>query len=48
MGAGVWLWATYAATSVGRGWDSVGHTPGTYAGRLRLIPLVPPRAEEVR
>jgi hypothetical protein len=32
--AGVWI--TLAATSVGRGWDSVGHAAGTYRNRMRV------------
>lgn len=30
------IWLSLAATSVGRGWDSVGHRAGTYANRVRL------------
>jgi len=30
------LWVTLAATSVGRGWDSVGHREGIYRNRLRI------------
>jgi hypothetical protein len=30
------IWVTLAGTSVGRGWDSVGHTQGTYRNRLRI------------
>jgi hypothetical protein len=37
--AGVWI--TLAATSVGRGWDSVGHAPGTYRNRLRVRTIEP-------
>ena len=33
--AGVWI--TLAATSVGRGWDSVGHQAGTYRNRFRVL-----------
>jgi hypothetical protein len=29
-GGGVFIYATLASTSVGRGWDSVGHAPGVY------------------
>ena len=32
------IWLTLAATSVGRGWDSVGHTAGTYRNRMRIEP----------
>lgn len=28
------IWLTLAATSVGRGWDTVGHSPGTYRNRI--------------
>lgn len=44
-----------AATSIGRGWDSVGHAPGRYENRvtLRMLQPLPPRgapnsAAEVR
>ncbi len=30
--AGIWI--TLAGTSVGRGWDAVGHAPGTYQNRM--------------
>jgi hypothetical protein len=30
------MWITLAATSVGRGWDSVGHAAGTYRNRVRV------------
>lgn len=30
------LWITLAGTSVGRGWDSVGHRAGTYRNRLQV------------
>ena len=30
------IWLTLAGTSVGRGWDSVGHTAGTYRNRIRV------------
>ena len=29
------IFVTLAATSVGRGWDCVGHRPGTYRNRIR-------------
>jgi len=32
------IWASLAATSVGRGWDSVGHRAGTYVNRIRVKP----------
>jgi hypothetical protein len=32
--AGIWI--TLAATSVGRGWDSVGHAAGTYRNRVMV------------
>ena len=28
------IFVTLAATSVGRGWDCVGHNPGTYRNRI--------------
>lgn len=37
-GSGIWISASYAATSVGRGWDSVGHGPGTYRNRILIEP----------
>jgi hypothetical protein len=30
------IWVTLAGTSVGRGWDSVGHAAGTYRNRIRI------------
>jgi len=30
------IWATLAGTSVGRGWDSVGHAAGTYRNRMAI------------
>jgi hypothetical protein len=36
---GMILWCTLAATSVGRGWDSVGHAAGAYANRMTVEPL---------
>lgn len=30
------IWITLGGTSVGRGWDSVGHAAGTYRNRLRI------------
>ncbi len=33
------IWVTLAGTSVGRGWDSVGHAAGTYRNRLRILPM---------
>lgn len=30
------IWLSLAATSVGRGWDTVGHAAGTYRNRLRI------------
>lgn len=33
---GVTVWFTLAGTSVGRGWDTVGHTLGTYRNRMRI------------
>jgi len=31
------VWITLAATSVGRGWDSVGHAPGCYRGGMKVL-----------
>ena len=31
-----YIWLELAATSVGRGWDSVGHTAGVYRNRVRV------------
>ena len=33
------IYITLAATSVGRGWDSVGHAAGTYRNRMRIEPV---------
>ena len=30
------IWITLAGTSIGRGWDSVGHAAGVYRNRLRI------------
>ena len=30
------IWLTLAATSVGRGWDSVGHSPGNYRNQMQV------------
>lgn len=30
------IWLTLAATAVGRGWDTVGHLPGTYRNRMQV------------
>jgi hypothetical protein len=30
------IWFTLAGTGVGRGWDSVGHTAGTYRNRISI------------
>lgn len=35
--AGIYI--TLAGTSVGRGWDTVGHAPGTYRNRVRIETL---------
>jgi hypothetical protein len=35
--APVEIWISLAATSVGRGWDSVGHEAGIYRNRIRLL-----------
>lgn len=37
------IWTTLAATSVGRGWDSVGHAAGTYRNRIRVTVTDPDR-----
>lgn len=34
------IWITLAATSVGRGWDTVGHSPGVYRNRI-VVQTVP-------
>jgi hypothetical protein len=34
------LFFTLAGTSVGRGWDSVGHAPGTYRNRITIEPNI--------
>jgi len=36
------IYITLAATSVGRGWDSVGHAAGVYRNRMRIEPIPPP------
>ena len=35
------IWLTLASTSIGRGWDSVGHSAGTYRNRVRIEARVP-------
>lgn len=35
------IFITLAATSVGRGYDSVGHAAGTYRNRMRVVRLIP-------
>lgn len=40
------LFVTLAGTSVGRGWDSVGHAAGTYRNRMRIEALDEPKAIE--
>lgn len=41
-GAGaISIWFTLAGTSVGRGWDSVGHAAGTYRNRMRIETVTP-------
>ncbi|WP_010587587.1 hypothetical protein [Schlesneria paludicola] len=32
------IWLTLASTSVGRGWESVGHSKGIYRNRIRIEP----------
>jgi len=36
------IWFTLAGTSVGRGWDTVGHKSGKYRNRVVVEPLVAP------
>lgn len=38
--APVTIWLTLAATSVGRGWDTVGHGVGVYRNRMRIERIV--------
>jgi hypothetical protein len=38
-GAMAGIYISLASTSVGRGWDSVGHNPGVYRNRLRIEDL---------
>jgi hypothetical protein len=38
------IYFTLAGTSVGRGWDSVGHAPGVYRNRIRVEDLGPSSA----
>ncbi len=35
-GTNATLWLTLAGTSVGRGWDSVGHAAGCYRNRITI------------
>lgn len=35
-GQSVWIFVTLAATSVGRGYETVGHAPGLYRSRVRV------------
>jgi len=37
------IWVSLAATSVGRGWDAVGHRPGIYHNKLRFRVIAPPK-----
>lgn len=37
--APVWIWMSLSSTSVGRGWDSVGHRAGVYRNRLSIEPV---------
>ncbi len=37
--APVWIWMSLSSTSVGRGWDSVGHNAGVYRNRLSIEPV---------
>lgn len=45
-GSAIELWVALASTSVGRGWDTVGHAPGVYRNRstIALVPD-PPNGE---
>jgi hypothetical protein len=45
-GAPAVLFITLAATSVGRGWDSVAHRAGTYRNRMSIEVLEAPRSVE--
>jgi len=38
------IYVTLAGTSVGRGWDSVGHAAGVYRNRMRIEPIPPPQS----
>ncbi len=38
-GSAATFWITLAGTSVGRGWDSVGHAAGVYRNRIEFLPL---------
>jgi hypothetical protein len=38
LGSACQVWLSLASTSVGRGWDSVGHAPGIYRNRMRIVP----------
>lgn len=40
-GAPASFWITLAGTSVGRGFQSVGHAPGVYRNRLTVGPAAP-------
>jgi len=42
------LYITLAATSVGRGWDSVGHAAGTYRNRMRIEPVMAPDDDKTK
>ncbi|MDC0936256.1 hypothetical protein OAS39_08200 [Pirellulales bacterium] len=37
--SGASFWITLAGTSIGRGWDSVGHAPGVYHNRMEFVPM---------
>lgn len=39
----VMIWLTLAGTSVGRGWDTVGHASGTYRNRITVEPIAAPQ-----
>jgi hypothetical protein len=40
--APVTIWITLAATSVGRGWETVGHKAGIYRNRITVRTFSPP------
>jgi len=42
------IFITLAATSTGRGWDSVGHAAGTYRNRMKIEEIAPAEAGKPR